>query len=62
MILSCVLCMTFMVFIYMYYKLFACTNLVDVMPLFFTVFYFIYQFLVKSRPVSNKIRPETMEE
>jgi hypothetical protein len=28
------------VFIYVYYELFACTNLVTVMPLFFTVFLF----------------------
>jgi hypothetical protein len=32
--LSCVLCMTLMVFIYVYYGLFACTNLIDVMSLF----------------------------
>jgi hypothetical protein len=40
MVLSCVLCMTLMVFIFVYYGLFTCTNLVDVMPLFFTVFSF----------------------
>jgi hypothetical protein len=39
MVLSCVLCMTLMVFIYVYYGLFACTNLVDVMPLFFHGFF-----------------------
>jgi hypothetical protein len=39
-VLSCVLCMTLMVFIYMYYGLFACINLVDVMPLFSMVFSF----------------------
>jgi hypothetical protein len=39
MVLSCVLCMTLMVFIYVYYGLFACTNLVDVMPLFFHDFF-----------------------
>jgi hypothetical protein len=44
MVLSCVLCMTLMVFIYVYYELFACTNLVDVMSLFFTVFRSIYDF------------------
>jgi hypothetical protein len=40
MLLSCVLCITLMVFIYVYYRLFACTNLVDVMSLFSTVFSF----------------------
>jgi hypothetical protein len=40
MVLSCVLCMTLMVFIFVYYGLFTCTNLVDVMSLFFTVFSF----------------------
>jgi hypothetical protein len=40
MVLSCVLCMTLMLFIYVYYGLFACANLVDVMLLFFTVFSF----------------------
>jgi hypothetical protein len=32
--LSCVLCMTLMMFIYVYYGLFACTNLIDVISLF----------------------------
>jgi hypothetical protein len=36
--LSCVLCMTLMVFIYVYNRLFACTHLVDVMSLFFMIF------------------------
>jgi membrane-associated HD superfamily phosphohydrolase len=40
MVLSCVLCMTLMVFVYFYYGLFACINLVDVMPLFSTIFFF----------------------
>jgi hypothetical protein len=40
-----------MVFIYMYYELFACINLVDVMSLFFMVFSL-------NRPVSGKNRPE----
>jgi hypothetical protein len=31
--------MTLMIFIYIYYGLFACMNLVDVMPLFLTVFH-----------------------
>jgi hypothetical protein len=39
MVLSGVLYMTLMVFIYVYYGLFACTNLVVVMPLFFMVRY-----------------------
>jgi hypothetical protein len=47
MVLSCVLCMTLIVFIYVYYGLFACTNLVDIMPLFFIVFCSIYQFSAK---------------
>jgi hypothetical protein len=40
MILSYVLCMTLMVFICVYYGLFICINLVNVMSLFFTVFSF----------------------
>jgi hypothetical protein len=36
--LSCVLCMTLMIFIYVYNRLFACTHLVDVMSLFFMIF------------------------
>jgi hypothetical protein len=48
MVLSCVLCMTLMVFVYFYYGLFACINLVDVMPLFSTVFFLsIYRFSAK---------------
>jgi hypothetical protein len=47
MVLSCVLCMTLMMFIYVYYGLFACTNLVDVISLFFTVFCSIYQISTK---------------
>jgi hypothetical protein len=58
MVLSCVLCMTLIVFIYVYYGLFACTNLVDVMPLFFTVFLFHLPIFGKNCPVSGKIRPE----
>jgi hypothetical protein len=50
MVLSCVLCMTLMVFIYVYYGLFACTNLVDVMSLFFTVFSFPSPNFGKNRP------------
>jgi hypothetical protein len=37
---SCVLCMTLMLFIYVYYVLFTYTNLLDVMLLFFTIFSF----------------------
>jgi hypothetical protein len=47
MVLSCVLYMTLMVSIYVYYGIFSCTNLVDVMSLFFTVFCSIYRFLTK---------------
>jgi hypothetical protein len=42
MVLSCVLCMTLMVFIYVYYGLFICTNLIDVMSLFSWFFRSIY--------------------
>jgi hypothetical protein len=47
MVLSCVLCITLMVFIYVYYELFACTNLVYVISLFFTVFLFHLSISVK---------------
>jgi hypothetical protein len=47
MVLRCVLCMTLMVFIYVYYKLFACTNLVDIMLLFSQFFCSIYRFSIK---------------
>jgi hypothetical protein len=47
MVLSCVLCTTLMLFIYVYYVLFICTNLVDVMPLFFTGFSFNLPFSAK---------------
>jgi hypothetical protein len=40
MVLSYVLYMTLMLFIYVYYGLFAYTDLVDVIPLFFTIFSF----------------------
>jgi hypothetical protein len=56
MVFSCVLCMTLMLFFYVYYGLFACINLVDVMPLFFTVFSFHLPIFSKIRPVSGKIR------
>jgi hypothetical protein len=58
MILSCVLCMTLKVFIYVYYGLFACTNLVDVISLFFTVFSVHLPNFDKNRLVSGKNRPE----
>jgi hypothetical protein len=48
--LSCVLCMTLIVFIYMYYGLFACINLVDIMPLIFTVFSFHLLIFDKNHP------------
>jgi hypothetical protein len=47
MLLSCVLCMTLMVFIYVYYGLFACTILVDVMSLFSRFFRSIYRISAK---------------
>jgi hypothetical protein len=40
MVLSCVLYMTLMVFIYVNYELFACINLVYIIPLFSTIFSF----------------------
>jgi hypothetical protein len=46
-VLSCVLCMTLMVYIYVYYRLFICTNLVQLMSLFFMVFHSIYQISAK---------------
>jgi hypothetical protein len=42
MVLNCVLYMTLMVFNYVYYGLFACTHLVDVIPLFSRFFHSIY--------------------
>jgi hypothetical protein len=57
MVLSCVLGMTLMMFIYVYYGLFACTNLVDVMS-FFTVFSFYLPIFDKNQPISDKNRPE----
>jgi hypothetical protein len=47
-----------MMFIYVYYRLFACTNLVDAMSLVFTVFLFHLLILGKNHPVSDKIHPE----
>jgi hypothetical protein len=49
--------MTLMVFIYVYYELFACTNLVDVMSLFFTVFSFHLPIFDKNWPAPSKNRP-----
>jgi hypothetical protein len=57
-VLSCVLCMTLMMFIYVYYGLFACINLVYVMPLFFTVFSFHLPIFDKNRPGSDKNHPK----
>jgi hypothetical protein len=54
----CVLCVTLMLFIYMYYALFKYTNLVDVMPLFFTVFPFQCSVLWIIQPIFNIIRSE----
>jgi hypothetical protein len=57
MVLNYILCMTLMVFIYVYYGVFIYTNLVDVM-LFFTVFSFYLPIFDKNRPVSAKLRPK----
>jgi hypothetical protein len=56
-VLSCVLYMTLMVFIYVYYELFAYTNLVDIIPLFFTVFSFHLSIFDINHPISGKIHP-----
>jgi small-conductance mechanosensitive channel len=56
MVLSGIVCMTLMVFIYVYYGLFVCTNLVVTMLLFFTVFWFHLPIFDKNHPVSDKIR------
>jgi hypothetical protein len=53
MVLSCVLCMTLMIFIYVYYGLFVYTNLVYVM-LFFTIFSFHLLIFDKNRLVFRK--------
>jgi hypothetical protein len=59
MVLSCVLCMTLMMFIYMYYGLFACINLVYVIPLFFMIFFSFHLLIFgKIYPISDKIRPK----
>jgi hypothetical protein len=58
MVLSCVLCMTLIVFIYVYYGLFACTNSVDVMPLFFMIFLFHLPIFVKTSPSFWQNEPE----
>jgi hypothetical protein len=58
MVLSCVLYMTLMMFIYVYYGLFVCTNLVDVMSLFFTGFSFHLSIFNKNQPVFDKNWPE----
>jgi hypothetical protein len=59
MVLSCVLRMTLMVIIYVYYALCACPNLVDVMSLFFMVFSFHLPNFDKNRLVSGKKLPGT---
>jgi hypothetical protein len=58
MVLTCVLCITLMVFIYVYYGLFVGTNLVDVMSLFFKGFLFHLSIFDKNRSVFSKTRPE----
>jgi hypothetical protein len=57
MVLSCVLCMTLMMFIYVYYGLFAYTNLV-VMSLFFMVFSLYLSIFDKNWPVFDTNRPK----
>jgi hypothetical protein len=57
-VLSCVVCMTLMMYIYVYYGLFACTNLVQLMSLFFTVFSSHLPNFCKNRSVSSKNHPE----
>jgi hypothetical protein len=56
MVLSCVLYMTLIVFIYVCYELFVCTNLIDVMSLFFMIFSFNLPILDKNWPVSDTNR------
>jgi hypothetical protein len=58
MVLSCVLCITLIVFIYVYYELFICTTLVDIMLLFFTVFSFYLPIFDKNQPVSDINHPK----
>jgi hypothetical protein len=58
MVLSCALCMTLKVFIYVYYELFACTNLVDVISLFCMVFSFHLTIFGTNRPIFGKNHPE----
>jgi hypothetical protein len=57
-VLSCVLCMTLIMFIYVYYRLFTCINLVDVISLFFMVFSLHLLNFDKNQPVFDKNRPE----
>jgi hypothetical protein len=57
-VLCYVLCITLMVYIYVYYGLFTCTNLVQLILLFFTVFSFHLPNFDKNRPVSDKNHPK----
>jgi hypothetical protein len=50
--------MTLIVFIYVYYRLFGCINLIDVMLLFFTIFSFYLSIFGKIHPISSKKHPE----
>jgi hypothetical protein len=50
--------MTLILFIYVYYVLFTCINLVDVMSLFFTIFSFHLPIFDKNRLGSGKNRPK----
>jgi hypothetical protein len=55
MVCICVLCVTLMLFIYVYYRLFAYTNLVDIILLFFTIFS-LTDFMKNSSDISPKNR------
>jgi hypothetical protein len=51
-----------MMFIYVYYEIFACINLVDVMPLFSTVFFLLMTDFLENSPgfcqnSSGTVRP-----
>jgi hypothetical protein len=58
MILNYVLCITLMMFIYVYYELFTCINLVYVISLFFMIFSLHLPNFDKNRPISDKNHPE----
>jgi hypothetical protein len=47
-------------FIYVYYKLFVCINLVDVISLFFTIFSFHLPVFDKNRSIYDKNCPKIL--